>query len=84
MALESVVAAIIIGLVAGVLAFLLIKHGTMGLIGDILVGIGGALVVAFMLPTIGISLGGGLIGAIILAVVGAVLALWAMRKAKTA
>lgn len=84
MALESFIAVLIIGLVAGVLASNLVKHGSLGLIGDIGIGIGGALIVSFMLPTIGVSLGGGLTGAIILGIVGAVLALWLIRKAKTA
>jgi uncharacterized membrane protein YeaQ/YmgE (transglycosylase-associated protein family) len=84
MALESFIAVLIVGLIAGVLASVFVKRGGMGLIGDILIGIGGAFIIAFMLPTVGISLGGGLTGAIILAVIGAVLALWLIRKAKTA
>lgn len=84
MALESIIAVLVVGLVLGIAARLLVKHGSLGTIGDPLIGMGGALIVAFMLPTIGISLGGGLTGAIILGAIGAILALWLIRKAKTA
>jgi uncharacterized membrane protein YeaQ/YmgE (transglycosylase-associated protein family) len=81
---ESLIAVLVIGLIAGTLARMFVKIGTMGTIGDLFVGVCGALVISFMLPTIGISLGGGIQGAVILAVAGSVLALWIMRKAKTA
>ena len=84
MSLEIFFIVLAIGVVAGTLAWLFVKHGSMGPIGDILIGISGALIIAFMLPTIGISLGGGLVGAIVLATIGAVLALFLLRKAKTA
>lgn len=84
MSLEIFVIVVAIGLVAGALAWLFVKHGSMGPIGDALVGISGALIIAFMLPTIGISLGGGYVGAVVLATIGSVLALFLLRKAKTA
>jgi uncharacterized membrane protein YeaQ/YmgE (transglycosylase-associated protein family) len=84
MSLEHFIAALAVGIVLGVLANVLIKRGNFGIVGDVLVSVCGALVIAFMLPTIGISLGGGVIGIIILAVIGATLALWAIRKARTA
>jgi uncharacterized membrane protein YeaQ/YmgE (transglycosylase-associated protein family) len=84
MTLENFIAIVVVGLALGVLANMLVKHGNFGIVGDALVGIGGALVLGFMLPTIGISLGGGIVGAIILATIGAGLALWLIRKARTA
>jgi uncharacterized membrane protein YeaQ/YmgE (transglycosylase-associated protein family) len=84
MALETFVVILVVGLVAGTLAHLFIKRGGFGLVGDAIFGICGALVTGFMLPTIGLSLGGGLAGAIITATVGAVLTLGVLRKLKTA
>ena len=84
MEIEHFTATVIIGLVAGVLAWAFIKAGTMGIIGDVIVGVSGALIIAFMLPTIGISLGGGLQATIILATIGAVGSLFFLRKAKRA
>jgi uncharacterized membrane protein YeaQ/YmgE (transglycosylase-associated protein family) len=48
-----------------------------GLVGDIVVGILGALIAGFLFPKLGIALtlGGGLLGAIILAFIGAVILL---------
>jgi uncharacterized membrane protein YeaQ/YmgE (transglycosylase-associated protein family) len=84
MTLENFIAIVVVGLVLGVLANMLVKRGNFGIVGDTLIGIGGALIIGFMLPTVGISLGGGLIGATILATIGAGLALWLIRKARTA
>lgn len=84
MSLESAAVIFVIGLVAGILFRVLIKKGSMGMIGDILVGISGAYIIAFMLPAIGISIMDGIQGVIILAVAGSVVALWGIRKAKTA
>jgi uncharacterized membrane protein YeaQ/YmgE (transglycosylase-associated protein family) len=81
---ESLIAVLVIGLIAGTIARTFVRIGSMGIIGDLFVGVCGALVIAFMLPTLGISLGGGLQEAVILSVAGAVLALWLLRKAKTA
>lgn len=84
MAFESLIAVLVIGLIAGTIARTFVKIGTLGIFGDLFVGVCGALIISFMLPTIGISFGGGVEGAVILALTGSVLALWLMRKAKTA
>lgn len=67
-----------IGAVAGWLAGLLMKGGGFGLIGNIIVGIVGAIFGGWLLPTLGlsISLGSPLISSIITAVIGAVILLF--------
>jgi uncharacterized membrane protein YeaQ/YmgE (transglycosylase-associated protein family) len=62
--------------------FLWVKGGGYGLIGDIIVGIVGALIAGWLLPQIGIIIGGGIIGAIINAFIGAVILLIIMRLIK--
>ena len=46
-----------------------------GLIGNIVVGIVGAFIAGWLLPRLGISIGGGIISAIIYAMIGAVILL---------
>jgi uncharacterized membrane protein YeaQ/YmgE (transglycosylase-associated protein family) len=82
--MDYFIAIIVIGLVAGTLASLLVTRGSFGIVGDVVVGIMGALVIGYMLPTLGLSFGGGLIGAVILATVGSVATLGVLRKLKTA
>ena len=60
---------LIVGAVAGWLA------GLIGLIGNIVVGIVGALIAGWLLPRLGIVIGGGTIGEVITAVIGAVILL---------
>ena len=60
-----------IGAVAGWLAGLIMSGGGFGLIGNIIIGILGAVVGGSLFSMLGISAGGGLIGAIIMATVGA-------------
>ena len=52
-----------------------------GLVGDIVVGILGALIAAFLFPMLGLTLtlGGGILGAILLAFIGAVILLLVVR-----
>lgn len=65
-----------IGAIAGWLAGQIMKGRSMGLVGDIVVGIVGAVVAGFVLPQIGVEIGGGIIAAIINAVIGACLLLF--------
>ena len=60
---------ILVGLVAGWLAGQLMKGGGFGVIGDIVVGVLGALLGGFLFSSLGMSLGGGLLGAIIVATI---------------
>jgi uncharacterized membrane protein YeaQ/YmgE (transglycosylase-associated protein family) len=68
---------LVIGAIAGWLAGLLVQGTGFGLVGDIVVGILGALIAGFLFPMLGIALalGGGLLGASILAFIGAVILL---------
>lgn len=70
---------IVIGGVAGWLAGQIMKGGSFGLIGNVVVGIVGAAIAGFLLPRLGILIGGGILGAIVNAVIGACLLLFAIR-----
>jgi uncharacterized membrane protein YeaQ/YmgE (transglycosylase-associated protein family) len=74
----------VIGLVAGWLAGMLVKGGGFGLIGDLVVGVLGALLGGFLFGALGFSSGGGLIGAIIVATIGAVVLIFLVRLVKRA
>jgi len=73
---------ILIGLVAGWLAGQLMKGGGYGVIGDIVVGVLGALLGGFLFSFFGVSLGGGLLGSIVVATIGAVLLILISRLIK--
>jgi len=70
---------ILIGLVAGWLAGQLMKGGGFGIVGDIVVGVVGALLGGFLFSTLGVSAGGGLIGSLIVATIGACVLLFLLR-----
>jgi uncharacterized membrane protein YeaQ/YmgE (transglycosylase-associated protein family) len=72
---ESLLAWLIVGAIAGWLAGLVVKGYGFGLIGNIVVGIVGAVIAGWLFPKIGINLGTGMIAAIINAVIGAVILL---------
>ncbi len=71
----GILAAIIIGAIAGWLAGLIVRGAGFGLIGNIVVGIIGALVAGWVLPQLHIELAAGTLGAILDATVGAVIVL---------
>ena len=75
---------LIIGAIAGWLAGQIVDGYGFGLIGNIIVGIVGALIAGFLFPRIGLSLGGGMLGSIIAATVGAVILLFLIRLVKRA
>jgi uncharacterized membrane protein YeaQ/YmgE (transglycosylase-associated protein family) len=75
---------ILIGLIAGWLAGQIMKGGGFGVIGDIIVGMVGALLGGFMFRSLGISGGGGLLGSIIVATIGAVVLIFILRLVKRA
>jgi uncharacterized membrane protein YeaQ/YmgE (transglycosylase-associated protein family) len=75
---------ILIGLVAGWLAGQFMKGGGFGVLGDIIVGVVGALLGGFLFGTLGISAGGGLFGALVVATIGAVVLLFLIRLIKKA
>lgn len=70
---------IVVGLVAGWLAGQLMRGGGYGLVGNIIVGVLGAVVGGFLFKSLGASMGGGLLGSIIVATIGAVVMLFVVR-----
>jgi uncharacterized membrane protein YeaQ/YmgE (transglycosylase-associated protein family) len=75
---------LIIGAIAGWLAGLLMKGGGYGLLGDIVVGVIGAVLGGWLFGKLGIFPGGGLIGSLIVAFVGAVILIFLVRLIKRA
>ncbi|MGY4497379.1 putative membrane protein YeaQ/YmgE (transglycosylase-associated protein family) [Bradyrhizobium sp. GM24.11] len=71
----GILAALIIGAIAGWLAGKIVHGAGFGLIGNIVVGIIGALVAGWVLPQLHIELATGTVGAIVDATVGAVIVL---------
>jgi uncharacterized membrane protein YeaQ/YmgE (transglycosylase-associated protein family) len=71
----GILAALVIGAVAGWLAGLIVRGAGFGLIGNIVVGIIGALVAGWVLPQLHIELAAGTLGSILDATVGAVIVL---------
>jgi uncharacterized membrane protein YeaQ/YmgE (transglycosylase-associated protein family) len=72
---------LVVGVVAGWLAGVLVKGGGFGLVGDLVVGVIGAVLGGLLF---GQFLGGGLIGSIIVATIGAILLLVIVRFIKRA
>jgi uncharacterized membrane protein YeaQ/YmgE (transglycosylase-associated protein family) len=68
--LSSVVWWLLVGLIAGLLASLVMRGGGYGIIGDIVVGLVGALVGGFLAGLLGIG-SSGFIGTVLIAFVGA-------------
>ena len=68
--------------VAGWLAGLIVKGYGFGLLGNIVVGIVGALIAGFLFPRLGFGLGEGIVGSIIAATLGAVILLFLIRLVK--
>ena len=73
---------ILIGLAAGWLAGQVMKGGGFGVLGDIVVGVIGALLGGFLFRTFGVSAGGGLLGSLIVATIGAIVLLFVLRLVK--
>lgn len=72
---ESVLAWLIVGAIAGWIAGLVVKGGGFGLIGNIVIGIVGAVVAGWLLPQLGLALGTGIVRAIINAAIGGIIVL---------
>jgi uncharacterized membrane protein YeaQ/YmgE (transglycosylase-associated protein family) len=70
---------IVIGLVAGWLAGQLVKGGGFGVIGDIAVGILGAVFGGWLFGALGLYPGGGLLPALLVATVGAIVLIVIIR-----
>jgi uncharacterized membrane protein YeaQ/YmgE (transglycosylase-associated protein family) len=73
---------IIVGLIAGWLAGKIMKGSGYGTLGDILLGMVGAIVGGWILRLLGFYSSGGLISSILVATLGAVLLVWLAHKLK--
>jgi uncharacterized membrane protein YeaQ/YmgE (transglycosylase-associated protein family) len=82
MDINSLLLVLAIGAISGWLAGVVMKGGGFGLIGDIIVGIIGAVVGGYLFGLIGISAGAGLVGSIVTATVGAIVLLFVIRLIK--
>ncbi len=69
----------IIGVVAGWLAGVVMKERSLGLIGNLVVGIVGAIIGGYIFEFFGISTG-GLFGSLISAIVGAIILLYIIQQ----
>jgi uncharacterized membrane protein YeaQ/YmgE (transglycosylase-associated protein family) len=76
---ESIIAILVVGIVAGWLAGVLVQGSGFGLIGDLAVGIIGAFVGDWVLPHLHVYLGSGWVAAIANAAIGAVILLIILR-----
>ena len=76
---EGILIILFVGLVAGWLAGKIVRGTGFGIIGDILVGIAGALIASFVFPKLGIHLGTGLVSEIIYSAIGAIVLLLVVR-----
>lgn len=80
----ALLVAVIIGAVVGWLAGQLLQGTRFGLLGDILVGIFGALIASALFASLGLHGGGGVLAAIIAAVLGAIILLLIVKLIKQA
>ena len=76
---ESVLVIIFVGLVAGWLAGQITRGSGFGVIGDLIVGLLGALIGDWLLPQLHIHLGVGIVALIINASIGAIVLLLVLR-----
>ena len=75
MQVEALLILLLIGAVAGFLAGIVVKGYGFGVVGNIIVGIVGAVFGGWLLPQLGLFPGGDIIGQIISATIGAVVLL---------
>jgi uncharacterized membrane protein YeaQ/YmgE (transglycosylase-associated protein family) len=75
---------LLIGLAAGWLAGQVMKGGGFGVVGDIVVGVIGALIGGFLFQRSGAFAGGGLLGSLIVATIGAIILLFLLRLIRRA
>ncbi len=75
MQVEALLILLLIGAAAGFLAGIIVKGYGFGVVGNIIVGIVGAVFGGWLLPRLGLFAGGDIVGQIISATVGAVILL---------
>jgi uncharacterized membrane protein YeaQ/YmgE (transglycosylase-associated protein family) len=70
---------LLIGALAGWLGSVIYRGGSLGLIGNIVVGIIGSFVGTWLLGQLGVSLGTGWVGAILTGAIGAIVILFLLN-----
>lgn len=81
---SGILVLLLVGLVAGWLAGQIVRGRGFGLIGDLVVGVIGAIIGNWIFATLGIFIGMGLIGAVISATIGAVVLVAIVRLVRHA
>jgi uncharacterized membrane protein YeaQ/YmgE (transglycosylase-associated protein family) len=76
---ESILVILLVGIVAGWLAGKVVRGTGFGLIGDLVVGVAGAFVAAWLFPRFGIQLGTGVLSEILYSALGAIILLVIVR-----
>lgn len=76
--LSGVIWWLIVGLIAGVLASLVMRGGGYGIVGDIIVGLIGAFIGGFLMSLVGLG-GGGFVWTVIVAFIGACILIALLR-----
>jgi len=76
--MEDILPFIVIGLIAGWLAGVLVRGGGFGILGDIVVGVLGAVIGGYVFGRFAIG-GSGILGEILIATAGAVLLIFLLR-----
>ena len=80
---EGILVILFVGLLAGWLAGKIVRGTGFGIIGDILVGIAGALLASLLFPKLGIRIGTGLVSEIVYSTIGAIILLLIVRLVRT-
>lgn len=75
---------LIIGTIAGFLAGVIMKGGGFGLLGDLVLGIFGAILGGWLFGVLGIYPEGGLLGSLVTALIGAIVLIAIVRVFKRA
>jgi uncharacterized membrane protein YeaQ/YmgE (transglycosylase-associated protein family) len=76
---ESLLVILAVGIAAGWLAGQIVQGTGLGLVGDLVVGIAGAVIASLIFPQLGIHLGSGIVSEIVEAAIGAILLLVIIR-----
>lgn len=81
---QALIVWLVIGAVAGFLAGLIMRGGGFGLVGNIIIGILGAIFASFIFPAlgVGISVGTPIVNAIVVSTLGAVILLFLIGLAR--
>ena len=81
---ETILVWLLVGAIAGWLAGNIVKGGSFGLAGDIIVGIIGAFVGGWLFTQLHVQIGSGIVSVIAMATIGAVAMLVLLRMVRTA